>query len=163
MAKATYVVTQDFKTPLVRNSNDPRNPTKIDWLAFKKGQLIAGELQKPNGKPAFVLYEGAAVIPLGAIKAVVTKEIISSADGDKSTPPATSNPITPAVTPKVKYADAAILGGLLGVGVVYLMQKNLWIIKIPDNKNYAYGAGIGAVLGLYLVYRQINNKPVAKK
>ena len=163
MAKATYLVTADFKTPYVTSTPDPRNPTKINWKVFRKGDLLSGELKHSNNKPAFVLYNGVAVIPLSVIKAVVTKEIVSNAGGPENTAPLgseTTKKIVEVKSPKVRYADAAIFGALVGMAGVFLANKKGWI-KVPDNMNYAYGAGIGAAAGAYIIYRN-SNKPKLK-
>ncbi len=164
MAKTTYLVTDDFKTPYVRSTNNPRNPTEIKYKIFKKGELIAGELKHANNKPAFVLYNGVAVVPLSVIKAVVTKEILSSATGGAgdTTPlnQETTKKIVEVKNPKLKYMDAAIIGAVIGLATVYLANKKAWI-KVPANVNYAYGAGIGALAAAYIIYRS-NNKPKQK-
>lgn len=163
--KATYVVTSDFKTPYVRSTNNPRRPTEVKFKAFKKGEILAGEMQHDaKGKPTFVLYNGVCVIPLSVIKAVVTKEIITSSatgPGDTSAPGTeTTRKMVSEKKPKIKYMDSAIVGALIGLGIVYLANKKNWI-KVPDNMHYAYGAGIGALAGAYFVYRN-NNKPKNK-
>ena len=53
--------------------------------------------------------------------------------------------------------DAMLIGAVIGLAGVYLANKKGWI-KVPDNMNYAYGAGIGAALAGYYIYRN-NNKP----
>ncbi len=158
--KSTYVVTHDFRTPYVVSTNNPRNPTGIMWKAFKKGDLVGGELKTANGKPAFVLFNNTCVIPLSVIKAVVTKEIVSSATGPTSTTPLgqeTTRKIVTDQNPKTRYMDAALVGAAIGLAGVYLANKKGWI-KVPMNINFAYGAGIGAGLALYFIYRKNNNK-----
>ncbi len=159
----TFLVTHDFKTPYVRSTNNPRNPTEVKFKVFRKGDLVSGEMMKQKGRPAFVMYNGVCVIPLSVIKAVVTKEIISNAGGPSNTSPLvpeSTKKIEKVHNPKVRYMDAAIFGAVLGLGVVYLANKKGWI-KVPNNMNFAYGAGIGALLAAYGIYRT-NNKPKNK-
>jgi hypothetical protein len=166
MAKATYIVTKDFKTPYITSSHDPRNPIKTNWKAFRKGDLIAGELKHANNKPAFVLYNGVAVIPLSVIKAVVTKEILSttpmsSVEGNTELPGhETTKKVVEVKNKKVTYMDAMLVGAVVGLGAIFLANKKMWI-KVPNNINYAYGAGAGAFLAAYIIYRK-NNKPKIK-
>ncbi len=162
--KATYMITHDFKTPYVRSSRNPRNPTEIMFKRFKKGDLISGELIKNGMKPSFILFNGVCVIPLSVAKAVVTKEIVSSADGKEARTEPLVNETTRKVietrNPKVKYLDAILGGALVGLIAVHIANKKAWI-KVPNNMNFAYGAGAGAVLAAYVIYRN-NNKPKAK-
>jgi hypothetical protein len=164
MAKATYMVTQDLKTPYQVSTGRAKDPIAIKWKRFKKGELIAGELKHANNKPAFILFNGVCVIPLSVVRAVVTKDILtSSASGNGDTTPLGGETTKKIVTPenkKLRYADAAIVGALVGLAGVYLAHKKAWI-TVPDKMNYAYGAGIGAAAALYFIYRQ-NNKPKPK-
>lgn len=158
MKKATYIVTNDFKSPYVVSSGDPRNPTAIRAKFFKKGELISGELKTTNGKPDFVLYNGVVVVPLSVIKAVVTKEIVSSATGDTSKPGTeTTRNIITVKDPKQKYMDAALVGAAIGLAGIFLAHKKGWI-AVQDKMHYAYGAGVGAVLAAYFVYRTKTTK-----
>lgn len=164
MKKATYLITSNFRTPYVRSTGNPRNPTEIKFKMFKKGDLVAGELKHANGKPAFILYNGVCVIPLSVAKAVVTKEILpnmSNESGDE-TPlgKETTKKINVIENPKTKYGDAILVGIAIGLAGVFLANKRGWI-KVPDNMHYAYGAGVGALLAGYFTYRN-NNKPKIK-
>ena len=168
MAKSSYIVIKDFKTPYITSSHDPRNPIKTNWKKFRRGDIISGELKHANNKPAFVLYNGVAVIPLNVIKAVVTKEILSSASGPgKESEGNTELPgrettrnVVKIENPRVKYTDAAIVGAIIGLAGVFLANKKGWI-KVPATINFAYGAGAGALLAAYFIYRN-NNKPKIK-
>lgn len=159
MRKNTYIITSDFKTPYVRSTGNPRNPTEIKFKVFKRGELVTGELKHAHGKPSFILYNGVCVIPLSVAKAVVTKEITSAATGGNETPlgKETTKNIVTKENPKLKYMDAMLVGAVVGLGAVYLGNKKGWI-KNPQNINFAYGAGIGAALAGYFIYRK-NNKP----
>ena len=164
MAKSTYVVTHTFKTPYVLSTHDPRNPTAVKFKVFKKGELLAGELKHVNGKPSFVMYNGVCVVPLSVIRAVVTKEIVSNSSGpEANTEPLNSETTRKVVVeknPKTRYMDAALLGAAIGLGAIYLANKKGWI-AVPAKINYAYGAGVGAALAAYIIFRQ-NNKPKVK-
>jgi hypothetical protein len=152
--KKNYIITHDFKSPYVMATGIPHNPNKILFRRYKKGQIVTGVLIEANGKPAYVLSEGYFTIPLSNIKEMVTKDVSYSVEGDKSKK---ADPILPKVNnPKLKYMDAVIIGGIVGAVVVFIAQKRNWIAE-QDHMYKAYGAGIGAALGLYVVYRK-NNK-----
>ncbi len=159
------MVTHNFTAPYAVSTGNPRNPTTMREKRFKAGQIISGSLQKVNGKPNFVLFNDVVVIPLSVVKAVVTKEIVSNVSG-KGTPNTIPNGMETTrnfvieKSPKTRYMDAALAGAALGLIVVYLANKKGWI-KIPNNMNYAYGSGIGAILGAYAIYRSMN-KPKHK-
>ena len=159
MASKSYIVIQDFKSPIVRVTGMPHKPQEILMKRFRKGEIIKGELKHANNKPAFILVGGAAVVPLGVVKELVTKEIVSDASGESK--PAIK--IEPIKNPRMKYLDGIVLGSVLGVGGAYLAEKQGWIAQ-PDKKNKIYGALIGAAIGLYLVYRfKLNVKPKDKE
>ena len=61
--------------------------------------------------------------------------------------------------PKIRYADAAIVGALLGLGAVYLANKKEWITT-PNKNHYLIGAGIGVAGAIYFMYRRANSKKV---
>lgn len=159
---ATFVITHDFKTPYVRSTNDPRKPTEIKAKVFRRGEIISGEMQYNNGKPSFVLFNGVCVVPLSVIKAVVTKEILSNSSGPGNTDmPGTEDNKKKIVekNPKIRYADAAIVGALIGLGAVYLANKKAWI-TVPNKNHYLIGAGIGVAGAVYFMYRRANSKKV---
>lgn len=164
MKKETYMITRNFESPYVVNSGNPRNPTAIRHKRFKAGQIISGKMQLVNGKPNFVLYNDVVVIPLSVVKAVVTKEILSNVSGaPANTIPngqETTKNFIISKSPKTRYMDTALVGAVIGLAVVYLANKKGWI-KVPMPINFAYGAGIGAALGAYAIYRS-NNKPKTK-
>lgn len=158
MAQKSYILTQDFKAPYVQITGIPHKPQAIKLKKFSKGQIIKGELKHANNKPAFILVNGVCVVPLDVVKELVTKEIISSADGKTSTQPITKpKVITVPTNPKVRYADAIIIGAIIGAVGAYLIEKQGWIGE-PDKKNKLYGAGIGALAAAYIVYRTNNAK-----
>ena len=151
MAIESYIFTQAFSSPYVTATGNGRNPQAIKAKRFQKGEIVKGELKHANNKPAFILVGGCLVVPLDVVKKVVAEDIQSNADGAESKE--VKKPITLANTaPKIKYIDAIVGGIIVGVGSVYLAEKQGWI-KVPDNKHKIYGAIIGALAGVYIVYR----------
>jgi len=151
MALESYIFTQAYSAPYVIATGNGRNPQSIKAKRFQKNEIIQGELKHANNKPAFILVAGKLVVPLEVVKKVVAEDVKSAADG--SEPKEVKKPMTLANTaPKIKYIDAIVGGIILGVGGVYLAEKQGWI-KVPDNKNKIYGAIIGALAGVYIVYR----------
>lgn len=159
MALESFVITQDFKTPYVRVTGIPHRPQETKFKMFRKGDIVNGELKHANNKPAFVLVSGKLVVPLEVVKKVVTKEVVSNAEGE--TKKADKPLIAKSTNPKVQYLDAMLLGALVGIGGVYLAEKQGYIKEV-DKKNKLYGAVIGAMIGLYGVYRY-KQQPVKVK
>jgi hypothetical protein len=153
MAIESFIITQDFKSPVVRVTGRPEKPQQVTFKSFRKGDIVKGELKHANNKPAFVLVGGQLVIPVSVIKKVVTKDITSNADGEK--PKSEMSKAVGDIVPKrstLKYVDAIVIGGALGIGGAYLAEKQGWI-EGGDNKTKLYGALIGAGIGVYLLYR----------
>lgn len=161
MALESFVVSQDFKTPYVRVTGHPRNPQQLKFKTFRKGDIINGELKHANNQPAFVLVEGTLVVPLEVVKKVITKDVVSNADGKAEKEAAKKKPLLSS-NPKVQYLDAMIIGGVAGVGAIYLAEKQGWL-PVVDKKNKIYGGIAGALLGLYLVYRYKQSKKAEPK
>jgi len=154
MAVESFIITQDFKSPVVRVTGRPEMPQQVTFKRFRKGDIVKGELKHANNQPAFVLVGGQLVIPVSVVKKVVTKEIVSGADGDK--PKSEVSKAVSDIVPSrstLKYVDAVVIGGALGVAGAYLAEKQGWI-NVEDKKNRMYGALIGAFLGGYYIYRQ---------
>lgn len=157
MKKTAYIVTKDIKTPYVINTNLPHKPQVVKYRLFKAGQQISGTLQMEGGKPSYVLVANRLVIPLSAVRELVTKDVVTSnADGAGSKSKEKVEQFVKTGNPKTKYADAALIGAILGIGAVWFSEKRGWIVP-PDKKNKLYGAVIGAGLLMYVVYR-IRNK-----
>lgn len=157
--KKNYIVTTDFKSPYVMATGHPKNPNKILFRRYKKGQIITGILIEDKGKPAYVLSENYFTIPLSNIKEMITKDVSYSVEGSNKK----ADPILPKVSnPKLKYMDAVIIGGIVGALVVFVAQKKNWITE-QDHMYKAYGAGIGAALALYVVYRKNNKNKITIK
>jgi uncharacterized membrane protein YeaQ/YmgE (transglycosylase-associated protein family) len=174
MALKSYVLNQDFATPYVIATGMAHNPQQIKVKKFKKGDIVKGELKHANNQPAFVLVQGTLVLPLEVIKELVTKAII-----DNDTPPipiedldmisknsddvVVSNKKKSAMmplkssNPKVNYIDSMIIGGIAGLGAMYLVKRQNWIEEF-NNKYYLYAGLVGASLGAYIVYRVRSSK-----
>jgi hypothetical protein len=162
MALKSYIVIADIKTPYVQGTGVPHRPQEVRFKLIRKGEIIKGELKHANNKPAFVLVNGTLVVPLSAVKELVTKDITSNADG---TAKDEKTPIKLPSVNKVKYIDALIVGALLGVGGAYLSEKQGWLGE-PDKKNKIYGALIGGAVALYGLYRYkayLKDKPKDKE
>ena len=164
MAIKSYIVTQDFKSPWVQITGRPDRPQAIKFKNFRRGDIIKGELKHANNRPAFILVEGALVVPLEVVKELVTKEIVSDASGEsKSNLPKPIDVMKVSSNPKVQYIDAAIIGAAIGFGGVYFAEKKGWLPPETDKKMKIYGAIGGALLGAYLVYRFKSSKAAEKK
>jgi hypothetical protein len=162
MALKSYIVIADIKTPYVQGTGVPHRPQEVRFKLIRKGEIIKGELKHANNKPAFVLVNGTLVVPLSAVKELVTKDITSNADG---TPTDDKKPMKLPSVNKVKYIDALVVGALLGVGGAYLSEKQGWLGE-PDKKNKLYGALIGGAVALYGLYRYkayLKDKPKEKE
>ncbi len=173
MALKSYVLTQDFATPYVIATGMAHNPQQIKVKKFKKGDIVKGELKHANNQPAFVLVQGTLVLPLEVIKELVTKAII-----DNDTPPIPIEDLDSSskksddvvvskkksnlmplksTNPKVNYIDSMIIGGIVGLGAMYLVKRQNWIEEF-NNKYYLYAGLVGASLGAYIVYRVRSSK-----
>jgi len=79
MALKSYIVTQDFKSPVVRVTGVPPKPQEIRFKRFRKGEIIKGELKHANNDPAFILVVAAGVVSLNVVKELSTQEIVIDA------------------------------------------------------------------------------------
>jgi len=160
MAQKTYIFTHDCKAPYVEITGKPHMPQEIKFLKFRRGDQVKGELKHANNKPAFILGPKNAIIPMDCVKELVTKAVVgdiptmasSSFDG-----PAQQKKSIP-TNPKVRYIDAMLLGGAVGLVGVVVAEKQGWIAE-PDSKYKWYGALVGAAAAAYIVYRTSNAKP----
>jgi hypothetical protein len=157
MAQKSYIFTKDFKSPMVVATGLAHNPQSIKFKRFQKGQIVRGEIKHANNKPAFILVNGVCVVPLDVVKELVTKAVVSNADGGSDAPKKAKKVVVP-TNPKVRYVDAMILGAIVGALGVYLAEKQGWIGE-PDRKYKLYGALGGAALASYIVYRTNNARP----
>lgn len=161
MALETFMITANTRAPYVRATGMPHNPQAIQMKQFRRGDIIKGELKHANNQPAFVLVNGCLVVPLSAVKKVVTQEVTSNAEGSEQKPKKTIQ----TVTAKATYIDGVLLGALVGAVGAYLCEKQGWIVAPAEggNKNKLYGALFGAIAGAYIVYKVKQNKPVVVK
>jgi hypothetical protein len=158
MAQKSYIFTHDFKAPYVTATGMPHNPQAIKFKRFQKGEIVRGELKHANNKPAFLLVNGVCVVPLDIVKELVTKAVSNADGGGSSFPDSKPKVVKVPTNPKVRYADAVIIGAIIGVVGVYVAEKQGWIAE-PDKKYKMYGALIGAAGAAYIVYRTNNAKP----
>ncbi len=153
MALQSYRIKENMKAPYVVATGNSRNPTRVEYKQFRKGELINGEMKHANNKPALVLVKGVIPIPIWNIEAVVTKEI-------NATPEATSNADAAQKKEAPKkieiksnkhlYLHAAVIGIVLGVAGAIVAEKKVWVPANPKNK--LYGALIGMGSAIYLTY-----------
>lgn len=162
----SYVLKENFRSPYVVATGIPHNPSAIKAKLFKKGDIVQGEMKHANNVPSFILVNDNLMIPVSYIKEVSTKDIVeivpigkeakSGADGDatntETTTASKAVEVLKPANPTVKYMDAVIIGGLVGLGGIYLAHKQGWIEEL-DKKHYIMGAIGGGVLASYLVYR----------
>lgn len=153
--KKTYIITKDVKVPMVVNSGQAHRPAQIRYKTYRKGEMVQGELKHSNNQPAFVLVGKMGVLPLNCVQEV-TSVPVSSADGTTSEAGETKKEVVVQTNPKVKYGDALIIGALVGFLGVHLAQKYNYI-NAEDSKLKLYGALGGGLLGMYVVYRNINS------
>ncbi len=161
MALKSYVITQSCRAPIVTATGHGARPQKITFKLFNKGSIVKGELKHANNQPAFVLVNGVYVIGLNCVKELMTKEIVTGADGkttvqDKTI---TAPPTKKDTMPKVKIADAVVLGLVVGGLGVYIAEKK-GLIESTDNMYKIYGAiGCSALFG-YIAYRLKNKNNI---
>lgn len=163
MALKSYILTNDYKAPYVTATGLPHNPSAIRFKQFKRGDIIKGEMKHANNKPAFILVNGVAVVPLDVVKELVTKEVISHTDGEGAVKGAAKlvdkigGTSKENKNPKVRYADALIIGAVVGFVGVIIAEKQGWIAE-PDKKYRLYGAVGAGALAMYIVYRSKTQK-----
>ena len=152
MALKSYILTRDFDSPDVINTASTYKPAQIKMRRFRRGEIINGELKHANNQPAFVLVEGRLVFPLEVLKEVITREINSNASGEETKKAEDKKPAIVVTNSRMKSIDALLIGAVVGFAGVILAEKQGWITT-PDKKNKFYGAGVGAVLGIYIANR----------
>ena len=150
MAIESYILTQNFKSPCVQVTGVPHSPQAIRFKTFLKGQIVKGEMKHANNQPAFILVGGKLIIPANIVKKITTQDITSNASG--ATEDGEKKPLKLPNINKFKYIDAVIMGAALGVGFVFLAEKQKWI-ETEEKKNKVYGGLLGAGIGLYALYR----------
>lgn len=154
MSKRTsFIITKLVRTPFVVDSNLPHKPRQVKYKQFKPGDMITGVLHMTAaGKPDFVLVSKRLVIPATCVRELVTQEVVSNADGKEQ-----MKKFIQKGDSSVKYADAAILGAIIGIAAVWVAEKKQWI-SMPSPKNKIIGGVVGAGLLAYVVYRIRNQK-----
>lgn len=150
--RATYILSKHVKTPFVVDSNLPHQKRQIKFKEYKAGDMVTGIMHMKGDKPDFLLVDRRFVIPAIALKEVVTQELHSNANGSKDV-----EKYIKTGNPKVKYLDAAIVGGIIGFTAIIIAEKKEWI-SMPSKQNKILGAAIGATLLAYAVYRIRNKK-----
>jgi hypothetical protein len=164
--KKTYIISNTVKVPFVVNSGQAHRPPQIKFRTFKKGEMVQGELKHSNNKPSFILVGKMGVIPLECVQEVNSTPIAvpttSNASGDTAVETADEkNKEVIIENPKIRYADAFLIGALVGFLGVHFAQKKGYIPD-EDKKYKLYGAlGVG-LLGAYLVYRSQSSKKTVK-
>jgi len=161
MAQKTYIVTHDFNAPYVRVTGIPHKPQEIKAKRFRKGDIIKGELKHANNKPAFILVGSGCIVPLDVVRELTTKAIGGTTPTPKKSSfigASTTKKVSVPTNPKVRYADAMVIGAIIGVAAVFVAEKQGFIGE-PNKKYKLYGAIGGALAGAYLVYRTSNAKP----
>jgi len=161
--KKTFILKRNIEVPFVLTTSSPNKPPLIKKKAFRKGEMIQGELKHANNVPSFVLIGKTGVIPLECVEEVLSKpvgETTSSASGDtvKSADEKNKKAIlAPATNNKVRYADAMLIGALTGFLGVYFAQKHGYIDA--ENKKYRLFGAVGVgLLAVYIVYRTQSNQ-----
>jgi hypothetical protein len=154
-----YIVIRDFKSPVAfSGSSHPALGTQVRQMNFKKGQVIDGVLKtKEDGSPAFIIHRKCVIVPIAAVKELVSKEILSNAEGSSDAPK--EKKVITESTSKIKYIDSAIIGGAIGFALTWFLEKRGIIpADNPENKvphqNKLIGLAIGAAAGAYYTYKK---------
>lgn len=172
---STFVLDKEYNAAKVNITTHPTRPNNVLMRWFRRGEIIAGEIKHVKNEPAVVITPSGWIFPISVLKQVVSKGVSSNASGsddsssadggDKKPNMIKDNLKTPAKTIKVQYSDAFLLGGAIGLGLGYLIERKFPQVQIfQDKKMKFYTAGVFAILGLYGVWRRNeNNKQKSKK
>lgn len=158
---AKYIVIKTFKSPVVYSGGShPKLQAQVKYMTFKKGSVLDGTLKtKANGEPDYIIHKGCVVVPIAAVKELITKAIVTS-NADGATPSETpkQKSIIPESKSKVRYIDSAIIGGLVGLSAVWFAEKKGWLVEPAESKiphqNKLAGVLIGSLLGAYFTFRK---------
>jgi len=156
---AKFLVVKDFKTPVVYSGGaHPKMQSEVKYIGFKKGAIIDGKVKlKANGETDYILHKGSVVVPIAAVKELTLKEVISNANGEDAPLPIEKR-IIPESKSKVRYIDSAIIGGVIGLGIVWIADKKGWLVEQEESKiphqNKLIGIAVGALLGFYYTHRK---------
>ena len=154
-----FLVVKDFKTPVVYSGGaHPKMQSEVKYIGFKKGSIIDGKVKlKPNGETDYIIHKGSIVIPIAAVKELTLKDVVSNVSGEDAPLPIEKR-IIPESKSKVKYIDSAIIGGVIGLGVVWIAEKKGWLVEQEESKiphqNKLIGIAVGALLGFYYTHRK---------
>jgi hypothetical protein len=158
---AKYIVIKTFKSPVIYSGGShPKLQAQVKYMTFKKGSVLDGTLKtKANGEPDYIIHKGCVVVPIAAVKELITKAIVTSnADGATSSETPKQKSIIPESKSKVRYIDSAIIGGLVGLGAVWFAEKKGWLVEAAESKiphqNKLAGVLIGGLLGAYYTFRK---------
>jgi hypothetical protein len=162
--KKSYIITKDLKSPVVVNSQTAHKPAQIRFRNFRKGQIVQGELKHAGDKPSFVLVGRMCVVPLECVKELQGKDIQTSSftGADMDEQKKNQQKVVKIENPKIKYLDALIIGGLAGFLLVHVAEKQGYLTPNEENdkKNKMYGAIGGALVGIYLTYRNQSTQKI---
>ena len=160
MAIKSYVLKENYKAPVLRYTGLSHAPQQLQYKQFLKDAIVQGELKHSMNKPIGVIVNGGMFFPIGVLKEVVTKEIVSNASGETIKEKIKTN--IDNSDPKVQYIDFALAGAVAGALVVFILEKKN-IIPAGNKMNYVYGAGGGAALLTYAKWRSNINKKYKKE
>lgn len=154
-----YIVIRGFKSPVAfSGGSHPGMGTQVRAMSFKRGQVIDGVLKtKEDGSPDYIIHRKCVIVPIAAVKELVTKEISSSAEGSSEAPK--EKKVITESTSKIKYIDTAIIGGAIGFALTWFLEKRGIIpADSPENKvphqNKLIGLALGAAAGVYYTYKK---------
>jgi len=156
---AKFLVIKDFKTPVVYSGGaHPKMQSEVKYIGFKKGAIIDGKVKlKANGETDYILHKGSVVVPIAAVKELTLKEVVSNVSGEDAPLPIEKR-IIPESKSKVRYIDSAIIGGIVGLGIVWVAEKKGWLVEQEESKiphqNKLIGIAVGALLGFYYTHRK---------
>ncbi|MEM2138576.1 MAG: hypothetical protein QXM96_00265 [Candidatus Woesearchaeota archaeon] len=147
-----FILKKDFYSPYVINKNGIKS---FSYKHFKKGQIIKGVLKKDDKyNPVFVLVDNYFVIPVNFLKKLSVSEISEKNDKKENIEKNEKKiDFTGLKNRRFKVIDGIIIGGVLGVLVVYLMEKKGYI-EIPNKTNKIIGGVLGASILGYYFYRK---------
>ncbi len=154
-----FLVVKDFKTPVVYSGGaHPKMQSEVKYIGFKKGAIIDGKVKlKANGETDYILHKGSVVVPIAAVKELTLKEVVSNVSGEDAPLPIEKR-IIPESKSKVRYIDSAIIGGIVGLGIVWVAEKKGWLVEQEESKiphqNKLIGIAVGALLGFYYTHRK---------
>ncbi len=160
--KKSYLIVKDVKVPVVLHSGNAHTPANIKFKTYRKGDVIVGELKHANNQPSIILVGRMQPIPIECVQEISTAPVGAGENKEeKSSNAEGTGKVKEFITtgnPKVKYADAMIIGAIVGFIGVHVAQKYEYLPA--DEKKYKlFGALGGGLLAVYIVYRTRNATP----